>query len=82
MTTTIIIILLAMVQSWKEPLEHVMYFDPMDTLHIIAACSSGDVQNQSFPDYDQDIGGLAKKRIHLPDDRIDGTAAGFRISDA
>jgi hypothetical protein len=78
MTTTIIIILLAMVQSWKKPLEHVLCFDPMDTLHIIAACSSGDVRNQSFPDYDQDIGGLGKKRIHLPDDG----AAGFRISDA
>ena len=79
MTTTIIIILLAMVQSWKEQLEHVMYFDPMD---IITAGSSGNVQNQSFPDYDQDIGGLAKKRIHLPDDWIEGSAVGFRISDA
>ena len=33
-----------------------MYFDPLDILHVVAACRSSNVHELAFPDYDQDLG--------------------------
>ncbi|KAF8623853.1 hypothetical protein AX15_006172 [Amanita polypyramis BW_CC] len=45
---------------WDD-LKHIMYFDPMDFLHVLAACKSSNVGGLAFPSYDQDIGKYVEK---------------------
>ena len=60
MTTTISIAVLSLYRARKLRLKHDVSFDPMNILHIIAACSSGNVQAIQFPDYSEDIGTFCK----------------------
>ncbi len=60
MITTISIALLSLYRARKLHLKHDIPFDPMNVLHIVAACSSGNVQTIQFPDYSEDIGVFCK----------------------
>jgi hypothetical protein len=52
--------LFSLYRARKLRLNHDIPFDPMNVLHIIAACSFGNVQTIQFPDYTEDIGTFSK----------------------
>jgi hypothetical protein len=81
MVTTISLILLSFYRARNLRLKHDIYFDPMDVLHIIAACSSGNVQTITFPDYNNNISAFCKYvDVELPEGKA-GDEQGFRFSE-
>ncbi|KAF8726412.1 hypothetical protein AX14_007909 [Amanita brunnescens Koide BX004] len=61
--------------------DYIASFNAMDTLHIISACSSGDVHAVSFPDYSKDIGLFSKDvEVGLTEVKNGSGVAGFRLS--
>ncbi|KAF8336764.1 hypothetical protein F5887DRAFT_920701 [Amanita rubescens] len=54
--STILIILFSFLLIQKRDLKHNMFaFNPMSTLHVVAACSNGNVQSTTFPQADYDL---------------------------
>ena len=74
MLATIIIILASLYRARHLDADYVASFNTMDTLHIIAACSLGNVHTLSFPDYDKDV------RVELSEIGAGSGAAGFHFS--
>ncbi|KAK2464929.1 hypothetical protein APHAL10511_003005 [Amanita phalloides] len=79
MITTLFIILFYLYRARNLSLDHAASFDPMNTLHVVAACSSGNVQTVVFPGYDENMEAFSKdvKVRLLTEER--GDAAGFHI---
>jgi hypothetical protein len=81
MLVTIIIILASLYRARHLDADYIASFNTMDTLHIIAACSLGNVHTLSFPDYDKDLGLFSKDvRVELSDMGAGSGAAGFHFS--
>ncbi|KAF8623983.1 hypothetical protein AX15_006100 [Amanita polypyramis BW_CC] len=56
MITTIIIVLCTFFRFiGRKNSEHILYFDPMDVRHVIAACGPSNVNELTLPDCGQDI---------------------------
>ena len=81
MIATIIIILTSLNNARHLDLDHIASFNAMDALHIIIACSSGNVNTVSFPDYSKNIG-LFSEGLEVEFTQIDAEsgAAGFCLS--
>ena len=75
MIATINIVLASLYRARHLNRDYIASFNAMNTLHIIAACSSGNVHTVSFPDYGEDIG-LFGKDVQV---ELSG-AAGFHFS--
>ena len=81
MIATIIIILASLNKARHLDLDYIASFNAMDTLHIITACSSGNVHTVSFPDYSEDIGVFSKEvEVELTEIKPGSGAAGFHFS--
>ena len=81
MIATVVIILTSLNNARHLDLDHIASFNAMDTLHIIAACSSGNVNTVSFPDYGKNIGLFSKDvEVELTEVEVGSGAAGFRLS--
>ncbi|KAF8689736.1 hypothetical protein AX14_001497 [Amanita brunnescens Koide BX004] len=81
MISTISLVLLSFYRARHLRLKYDSHFDPMDVLHIIAACSSGNVQTITFPGYSNDISAFCKYvDVELPEGRT-GDDQGFRFSE-
>ncbi|KAF8726409.1 hypothetical protein AX14_007909 [Amanita brunnescens Koide BX004] len=81
MITTITIILASLYRARRLDVDYIASFNAMDTLHIISACSSGDVHAVSFPDYSKDIGLFSKDvEVGLTEVKNGSGVAGFRLS--
>ena len=81
MVATIVIILASLFRARHLGLDYIASFNPMDTLHIITACSSGNAHAMLFPDYGKDIGLFSKDvRVELPEIDAGTGAAGFHLS--
>jgi len=81
MIATIVIILTSLNNARHLDLDHIASFNAMDTLHIIAACSSGNVNAVSFPDYSKNIGMFSKDvEVEFTEIAVGSGAAGFRLS--
>ena len=79
MLTTIIIILASLYRARHLSADYIASFNTMDTLHIMAACSVGNIHALSFPDYGEDISLFSKDvGVELSETRIG--AAGFHFS--
>ncbi|KAK2459917.1 hypothetical protein APHAL10511_008046 [Amanita phalloides] len=81
MVTTICVILLSIRRARGLTPKHIVSFNPMNTLHVIAACSSGNInaRNALFPDYNKDIGAFGNNlRVRLPIGQ-EGAASGFQV---
>ena len=74
--STILIILFSFLLIQKRDLKHNMFaFDPMSTLHVVSACSNGDVQSTMFPHADSDLDRDSKTvnvTLHDGRDKNDG----------
>ena len=81
MIATVVIILTSLNNARFLDLDHIASFNAMDTLHIIAACSSGNMDTVPFPDYRKNIG-LFSKDVDVEFTKTDAEsgAAGFRLS--
>lgn len=79
MIATVVIILASLYRARHLDLYHgIASFSPMDPLHLITACSSGNVHTLSFPDYSQDIGLFSKNvRVELTEMEGGSGVAGF-----
>lgn len=81
MISTISLVLLSFYWARHLRLKYDSHFDPMDVLHIIAACGSGNVQTITFPGYSNDISAFCKYvDVELPEGRA-GDDQGFRFSE-
>ena len=83
MLATIIIILASLYRARRLSADYIASFNTMDTLHIIAACSLGNVHTLSFPDYGEDMGLYSQDvRVELSETRIEAGSgvAGFHFS--
>ena len=81
MIATVVIILASLNNARHLDLDYIASFNAMDTLHIIAACSSGNVNTVSFPDYSKNIGLFSKDvEVELTEIEVGRGAAGFRLS--
>ena len=81
MIATIIIILAALNNARYLDLDYIASFNAMDTLHIITACSSGNVHTVSFPDYGKDVAAFSKDvDVELTEIKAGSGAAGFHFS--
>lgn len=81
MIATINIVLASLYGARHLDLDYIASFNAMDTLHIIAACSSGNVHTVSFPDYGEDIGLFGKDvRVELSEIEAGSGVAGFHFS--
>ena len=81
MITSITIILASLYRARHLDVDYIASFNAMDTLHIISACSSGDVHAVSFPDYSKDIGLFSKDvEVELTEVKDGSGIAGFRLS--
>jgi hypothetical protein len=81
MIATVVIILASLNNARYLDLDHIASFNAMDALHIITACSSGNVNAVSFPDYRENMG-LFSTDLEVVFTEIDARsgAAGFRLS--
>ena len=78
MIATISILLLFLYRARTSGLKLDMFFDPMDTLHILSACSAGNLQSISFPDYCDDTNVFCKDvEVHFPEGRTRNNVEGF-----
>jgi hypothetical protein len=79
MIATVVIILASLYRARHLDLyQGIASFSAMDPLHLIAACSSGNVHTLSFPDYCQDIGLFSKNvRVELTEMEARSGVAGF-----
>jgi hypothetical protein len=79
MIATVVIILASLYRARHLDLyQGIASFSAMDPLHLIAACSSGNVHTLSFPDYSQDIGLFSKNvRVELTEMEARSGVAGF-----
>ena len=78
---TVVIILTSLNNARHLDIDHIASFNAMDTLHIIAACSSGNVNTVSFPDYSKNIGLFSKDvEVEFTEIEAGSGAAGFRLS--
>lgn len=81
MTATMIIILVSLYKARYLDLDYIASFNAMDSLHLITACSSGNVHTVSFPDYSQDIGLFSKDvEVGLSEKKAGSGATGFHFS--
>ena len=82
MIATVVIILASLYRALHLDLHHgIASFSAMDSLHLIAACSSGNVHTLPFPDCSQDIALFSKNvRVELTEMEAGSGVAGFRIS--
>ena len=82
MIATIVIILVSLYRARHLDLHHaIASFSTMDSLHLIAACSSGNMHTLPFPDYSQDIALFSKNvQVELTEMEAGSGVAGFRIS--
>ena len=83
MIMTVVIILTSLNNARHLDLDHIQVasFNAMDTLHIIAACSSGNVNMVSFPDYSKNIGLFSKDvEVEFTEIEVGSRAVGFRLS--
>ena len=81
MIATVVIILTSLNNARFLDLDHIASFNAMDTLHIIAACSSGNMDTVSFPDYRKNIGLFSKDvDVEFTETDAESGAAGFRLS--
>lgn len=81
MIATIAIILASLYRARHLDLDYITSFNPMNTLHIVAACSSGNVHTVPFPDYGKDIGSFGKDvRVELSEIEAGSGAPGFQFS--
>lgn len=81
MFATVIIILVSLYRARHLGADYIASFNTMDTLHIITACSLGNVHTLSFPDYDEDIRLFSKDvRVELSEIGAGSGAAGFHFS--
>ena len=80
MIATVVIILASLHNARYLDLDHIASFNAMDALHIITACSSGNVNTVSFPDYKENIG-MFSTDLEVVFTEMDARrAAGFRLS--
>ena len=83
MIMTVVIILTSLNNARHLDPDHIQVasFNAMDTLHIIAACSSGNVNMVSFPDYSKNMGLFSKDvEVEFTEIEVGSRAAGFRLS--
>ena len=81
MLATIIIILASLYRARHCGTDYIASFNTMDTLHIITACSLGNVHTLSFPDYGEDIGLSSQDvLVELSETGAGSGAAGFHFS--
>ena len=81
MIATIIIILASLCRARHLGLRSIASFNAMDTMHIITACSLGNVHETVFPDYDGNIGLFSNDMaVELAEIDARNGAAGFYLS--
>ena len=82
MIVSIIIILASLYSARHLRLDGIASFNAMDTMHIITACSSGNMHTLSFPDYNsKDIGAFGKDvRLELSEIEAGMGTPGFHLS--
>ena len=81
MIVTVVIILASLKNARHLDLDHIASFNAMDTLHIITACSSGNVNTVTFPDYSENIDSFSKGvEVEFTEIDAGSGAAGFRLS--
>ncbi|KAF8337158.1 hypothetical protein F5887DRAFT_985531 [Amanita rubescens] len=80
MITTISIFLFSLHKAQNLTLDHIASFDPMNPLHVIAACGSGNVQTVAFPGYSKHITSFSKDlEVQLPECHARNESAGFQF---
>src|SRR6266550_4037181 len=80
MITTIAIFLFSLHKAHNLALDHIASFDPMNPLHVIAACGSGNVQTVGFPSHSNHISLFSKDlEVQLPECRARNEPAGFQF---
>ena len=81
MIATIVIILDSLYKARHLDLDYIASFNAMDTMHIITACSSGNVHTVSFPAYTKDMGMFSKDvQVKLSEIEPESTAGFYFTS--
>ena len=83
MIASISIIFASLYRARHLDLDYIASFNAMDTLHVIAACSRGNVYTVLFPDNSKDIGLFSRGvEVELTEGKAGSGAACFHFSRA
>ena len=81
MITTILLVSFTLYRAQNLCQEYNISFDPMNVLHVITACSSGNLQTIPFPNYSEDIGAVCEHvNIELRKGQAGNGVEGFQCS--